>query len=64
MAFLASRSSQALRAASRRVPRAAKPASAASYSLLTTTRPSALPHRLRTTEVLTLKFLFRTAHLF
>lgn len=55
MAFLASRSSQALRAASRRAPRAAKPANAASYSLLAATRPSlasALPSRLTTIEVL------------
>ena len=63
-AFLASRSSQALRAASRRVPRTAKPASAASYSLLTTTRPSALPHRLRTIEVLSPNSSFFTSHLF
>ena len=55
MAFLASRSSQALRAASHRVPRATKPANAASYSLLATMRPSlasALPRRLTTIEVL------------
>ncbi|KAI0279297.1 ketol-acid reductoisomerase [Russula aff. rugulosa BPL654] len=54
MAFLASRSSQALRAASRRAPRAAKSANAASYSLLATTRPSlvasALASRLTTIE--------------
>ena len=68
MAFLASRSSQALRAASRRVPRATKPANAASYSLFATTRPSlasALPRRLTTIEVLISKFLvsYRTSFL-
>jgi ketol-acid reductoisomerase len=55
MASLASRSSQALRAASRRVPRTAskvapKPANAASYSLLATTRASALSRRTTTFE--------------
>ena len=54
MALLASRSSQALRVASRRVPRAVKSANVASYSLLATTRlglTSALPRRLTTIEV-------------
>lgn len=68
MAFLASRSSQALRAASRRAPRAAKSANAASYSLLATTRPSlvasALASRLTTIEVLSRFFLLPTAHIF
>lgn len=61
MALLASRSSQALRAASRRVPRAVKSTSVASYSLLATTRlglTSALPGRLTTIEVHFSKFLF------
>jgi ketol-acid reductoisomerase len=68
MAFLASRSSQALRAASRRAPRAAKSANAASYSLLATTRPSlvasALASRLTTIEVLSRFFFpYRTSFL-
>ncbi|KAH9988999.1 hypothetical protein BJV77DRAFT_1061307 [Russula vinacea] len=55
MASLASRSSQALRAASRRVPRtpskvAPKPANAASYSLLATTRANAVSRRATTFE--------------
>jgi ketol-acid reductoisomerase len=63
MAFLASRSSQALRAASRRAPRVAKSANAASYSLLATTRPSlasALPCRI---EVL-FSFFSSLPHIF
>jgi len=68
MAFLASRSSQALRAASRRVPRAAKTANVANYSLLATTRSSlassALPRKLTTVEVLSPNSSFHAAHLF
>ena len=66
MAFLASRSSQAIRAASRRVPRATKPTNAASYSLLTTTRPglaSASPRRLTKFEVLSSNSSFTTTHI-
>jgi hypothetical protein len=55
-ANMASFASQALRAASRRVPRTAskvapKPANAASYSLLAATRSSALPRRATTFQV-------------
>jgi hypothetical protein len=53
MAFFASRSSQALRAASRRVPRTAQPAKVASYSLLATrsSTVASAPRRTTTTSL-------------